>query len=264
MDTKWKKFSRSIPVRLILNVVLIVSLVVGGFSVANIVNTAAKINHLRNEEIPTIETLYGNKSFQEDISGKMQLLIDYILKVQSLEDTKENKKILEKEKEYLERQYENYKYQLSYTGEDGKEVVISNTKESTKELKNELLYLNYSGYKTEAGYTKTWSNTYRGKETDYTWLNVNEFIRKNGRNNLESRSPRKWAASWLPPAMTSWTGRCTVNTVAANIPMSSPRSSTSGCSRPLALRAGISCAPRTDASPRAWYLSNVSDRVTSP
>ena len=173
--------------RLILNVVLIVSLVVGGFSVANIVNTAAKINHLRNEEIPTIETLYGNKSFQEDISGKMQLLIDYILKVQSLEDTKENKKILEKEKEYLERQYENYKYQLSYTGEDGKEVVISNTKESTKELKNELLYLNYSGYKTEAGYTKTWSNTYRGKETDYTWLNVNEFIRKNGRNNLESR-----------------------------------------------------------------------------
>ena len=78
MDTKWKKFSRSIPVRLILNVVLIVSLVVGVYSTVAYWNVEPQLNRLENQ-LTSVDTLYENEALQEDISEKMQAIVECII-----------------------------------------------------------------------------------------------------------------------------------------------------------------------------------------
>ena len=151
MDIKWKKFSRSIPVRLILNVVLIVSLVVGVYSTVAYWNVEPQLNRLENQ-LTSVDTLYENEALQEDISEKMQAIVDCIIQSQTMDNTKESKLILDKQRVYLEKLCENYKYRIVFSLEEGAEVVITNTEETEKELEEKNIFIIYEGYRNNTDY----------------------------------------------------------------------------------------------------------------
>lgn len=185
MDTKWKKFSRSIPVRLILNVVLIVSLVVGVYSTVAYWNVEPQLNRLENQ-LTSVDTLYENEALQEDISEKMQAIVDCIIQSQTMDNTKESKLILDKQRVYLEKLCENYKYRIVFSLEEGAEVVITNTEETEKELEEKNIFISYEGYRNNTDYGKSWSNTYRGEKTNFPWLKVNDFIENSCNHSAEN------------------------------------------------------------------------------
>ena len=78
MDTKWKKFSRSIPVRVVLNILLIASIILGGIVVDHIAGLAMKADELRSK-VYANEDLCGNEQLVEEVQNNLQEALNYTL-----------------------------------------------------------------------------------------------------------------------------------------------------------------------------------------
>ena len=178
MDTKWKKFSRSMPVRVVLNVLLIVSIVLGGFAV----NTVSKYDLAANRyqsKVYDEDELYGNSDLIDEVQDNLQEVLNYTLQTVCLKNNENNKEFLVKAKKELDEKCKNYSYRISYTGDKGKQTVISNTKDEEETIAASSLYVNYKGVKTEEGYVKGWTNKYKNQNTEFEWLAVNRLINEN-------------------------------------------------------------------------------------
>ena len=184
MDTKWKKFSRRIPVRVVLNVLLIASIILGGIVVDHIAGLAMKADELRSK-VYANEDLCGNEQLVEEVQNNLQEALNYTLQKVCLEENNNNKEFLAKTKKELDEQCKNYNYRISFTGANGKETVITNTEDSEEKIAENPLYINYKGIKTDKGYVKEWKNQYKEDSTEFYWLEVNRLINENCYHNAK-------------------------------------------------------------------------------
>lgn len=185
MDTKWKRFSRSIPVRVVLNVLLIASIVLGGILFENamvLVRQDWQIEDLDEEH------LYGNTDLSDEVEENLKAVLKYAMQNVCLENNETNKKFLANTEKKLKEQCKHYSYRISYKNQDGKETVLSNTEDGEDKLAESPLYINYKGIQTKEGYVKEWTNQYKGKQTEFGWLQVDWLINQNCYHNSKYAS----------------------------------------------------------------------------
>ncbi len=190
MDIKWKKFSQSIGVRIILNLLLIATIVIGTVLVPNIYDLKQPyyVKDGKVIEVGSSAELYDNRELQEEFNEALRDILSYVLKVNCLENNKENKEFLEEGKKNLDAKWKNYKYVISYTDEEGQENVIRNTSESAKELLEFPVAVSYEGILSDSNYKKSWRNLYKGADLEYSWLMVNNLVYDICMNNKEYSS----------------------------------------------------------------------------
>ncbi len=116
MDTKWKKFSRSLSVRIILNCLVIVCLIIEIVLCTKIYDTEKKYNTAYTYK--SADDFYGNTALQEDIINAWRGLFDYIIASNVQKKDADQAKNLEKN---LENSAGNFQYQLIMKGSDGKD-----------------------------------------------------------------------------------------------------------------------------------------------
>lgn len=129
------------------------------------------------------DELSGNEDLQEEFKMALEDVLVYTLKTNCLQDNADMKELLAKSKKELDDKWKNYNYHISYTTEDGKEYVITNTSESVEELLELPIAVNYTGNLSKNEYSKEWRNLYKGKDTDYNWLEVNYLVNEICSNN---------------------------------------------------------------------------------
>lgn len=163
---------------MILNVLLIVTIVTG-------MTVTGKINYLssgyykkEDGNIINVEDaeLSGNEDLQGEFQNALEDILIYTLKTNCLKGSADINALLEKNKKELDEHWKNYSYRISYTARDGKEHTITNVSESTEELLELPMAVNYSGTFFQGSYEKEWRNLYKGNDTDYDWLAINYLI----------------------------------------------------------------------------------------
>ena len=202
MDTKWKNFSRSMPVKVVLNGLLILSIIVGA-----VCFKLLEMN-IHSVEAPSSEKyekgrLYGNKELQQEIQEQLKILLSEVLaeqtgimtlsEEQSREIVKKNEKLDEtlldaslteqskKTKQSEEAQWDvktGYDYWVSYSGEEEGSSIYQNATLGEKNLALEPFYVKYSGVRDNTKYIRSWSNQYQGKNVNYQWLDINEILQE--------------------------------------------------------------------------------------
>lgn len=120
--------------------------------------------------------LSGNEDLQVEFQSALEDILIYTLKTNCLKGSADINALLEKNKKELDENWKNYSYRISYTAKDGKEHTITNTSESTEELLELPIAVNYSGTFLQGSYEKEWRNLYKGNDTDYEWLAINYLI----------------------------------------------------------------------------------------
>ena len=142
MDTKWKRFSRSVPVRIVLNALLVVCIIVEMVLGMATVKTLQKYSG--NKEVPmwySYVDLFGNQQLTNKIQLGLSSVLDYAIasQCQSGETVKEKKK-------EMESRAGDFQYQIIRSDEKGKETTIANSKQDTDDIKNIPIYALYKGY----------------------------------------------------------------------------------------------------------------------
>lgn len=161
MDTKWKRFSRSVPVRIVLNALLVVCIIVEMVLGMATVKTLQKYSG--NKEVPmwySYVDLFGNQQLTNKIQLGLSSVLDYAIasQCQSGETVKEKKK-------EMESRAGDFQYQIIRSDEKGKETTIANSKQDTDDIKNIPIYALYKGYLSGDTYIKQWKNYYGDKYT---------------------------------------------------------------------------------------------------
>lgn len=185
MDTKLRNISRSIPVRVILNVLLIVSIFMGSCSVINIMELGKKMNNYSEQVYEDKDRLYGNTEFQDEISSNLQEVMEYIVQTNCLKKNKTNEEYLKKRKKEIDEICKNFHYRITIKDSEGKETVISNGKESDEQIKNDPLYISYQGIRGNDGYITDWENSYRKDKVDFEWMSIRGIMREICYDNSE-------------------------------------------------------------------------------
>ncbi|MCI8408881.1 MAG: HAMP domain-containing histidine kinase [Lachnospiraceae bacterium] len=188
MDTKWKKFSRSLSVRIILNCLVIVCLIIEIVLCTKIYDTEKKYNTAYTYK--SADDFYGNTALQEDIINAWRGLFDYIIASNVQKKDADQAKNLEKN---LENSAGNFQYQLIMKGSDGKDKTISNCANNSNNLNAFPIYNLYKGYLNGDTYITDWTNYYVDDYTEkyeknkgyaymdedvtnFRWLEINSII----------------------------------------------------------------------------------------
>ena len=213
MDTKWKKFSRSLTVRIILNGLMIGCLLIEMMLCLKIYDTNKQFDNISNHG--NISNLYGNTNLQEDFSDTLMTLMEYAL-VSSCQEHDSSK--LKQLKTDLQKET-TFQYQLKTKDTKGKEHTFSNCPDNTDTWDNFPIYSLYKGYLSQNTYSKDWENHYTDSYTnlyetedryddtvyyeedeytdideddsDYTeglnfyWLQINDILRELCQGNME-------------------------------------------------------------------------------
>lgn len=172
MDTKWKKYSRSIGVRILLNLLLIASLIIGIVLLEVYVSLCKESYSYRFYK----EHSYEEEEIQEEFVHASKEILSYVFKVQSVEVDKNNQEILQEVKEKLDAEIKNYKYKVTTVNQDGTKTVITNAEETETQLLELPICISYKGVLSEDFYVKTWRNLYQGVDTDYNWFSINQLL----------------------------------------------------------------------------------------
>lgn len=190
MDTKWKKFSRSLSVRIILNVLMIICLITEIKVCFDIYDTEKKYEETFTYKYNSADSFYGNTALQEDIINAWRGLFEYVIASNVQKKDSDQSKNLEKN---LENSTGNFQYQLIMKGRDGKDKTISNCANNSNNLNAFPIYNLYKGYLNGDTYITDWMNYYVDdytekyeKEngyaymdedvTDFRWLEINSII----------------------------------------------------------------------------------------
>lgn len=185
MDTKWKKFSRSLAVRVILNGLMIGCLLIEIILCLNIYD-----NEKKYEKTYTYlaEDLYGNTKLQENLRNAWEGLLEYVIVSNNQEMS--SAKIKEQEKK-LENVTGEFQYQLTMQDRNGKNKTISNCENNSNTLNTFPIYNLYKGYLNGNTYITDWTNYYVDSYTekyekdnryeymdvtDFPWLEINSII----------------------------------------------------------------------------------------
>ncbi|MBD5089443.1 MAG: HAMP domain-containing histidine kinase [Clostridiales bacterium] len=185
MDTKWKKFSRSLAVRVILNGLMIGCLLIEIILCLNIYD-----NEKKYEKTYTYlaEDLYGNTKLQENLRNAWEGLMEYVIVSNNQEMS--SAKIKEQEKK-LENTTGEFQYRLTMQDRNGKNKTISNGENNSNSLNTFPIYNLYKGYLNGNTYITDWTNYYVDSYTekyekdnryeymdvtDFPWLEINSII----------------------------------------------------------------------------------------
>lgn len=183
MATKWKKFSFSLPVRIFLNLLLIVSLTVGNISIQGFVSCEKQRRENCEFEYYSGDLIEDNAALQEEIKETLSKVLFYAGELSKIEDKKEWKKSEEEYKGLLSETEDKFKYYVYYKPEeDQPEAVFTNMEEVPGNLTGmgqKSILISYSGMREEQGYVKDWKNVYEGNTCDFQWLKVNQLINDN-------------------------------------------------------------------------------------
>ena len=171
--------------RVILNVLLIVSIFMGSCSVINIMELGKKMNNYSEQVYEDKDRLYGNTEFQDEISSNLQEVMEYIVQTNCLKKNKTNEEYLKKRKKEIDEICKNFHYRITIKDSEGKETVISNGKESDEQIKNDPLYISYQGIRGNDGYITDWENSYRKDKVDFEWMSIAHLIENFSYNNPE-------------------------------------------------------------------------------
>lgn len=188
MDTKWKKFSRSLSVRIILNCLVIVCLIIEIVLCTKIYDTEKKYNTAYTYK--SADDFYGNTALKEDIINAWKGLFDYVIASNVQKKDADQSKNLEKN---LENSTGNFQYQLIMKGSDGKDKTISNCANNSNNLNAFPIYNLYKGYLNGDTYITDWTNYYVDDYTEkyeknkgyaymdedvtnFRWLEINSII----------------------------------------------------------------------------------------
>ena len=206
MDTKWKKFSRSLAVRVILNGLMIGCLLVEIMLCMSIVDIEREYEN--NYLYGHIDNLYGNTELQESFKNAWRGLMEYVIaiksqgisleKLEKQDVTLEEQLLIDAEQEKLIDASGEFQYQL--TVKDGTDKTISNCIDNPDDLNVFPIYSLYKGYLNENTYIKDWTNYYVDsytekyekdygydyvKDTEFQWLEINSIINEICQGNQE-------------------------------------------------------------------------------
>lgn len=178
MDTKWKKFSRSMGLRLFLNLLLIATIIIGIFISGKYICLGNDFYSQNTIYMYEDNELYGNVELQEEFKSAFKDVLAYTLEAEYLGTSKENSKTLTNDKKMLDEKWKHYKYCITFTTENGKEKKISNTNNTNEKLEDLPVCISYDGTLVGSSYLKDWRNIYIGEDTNYEWLAVNELMQE--------------------------------------------------------------------------------------
>ena len=175
MDTKWKKFSRSIGVRVVVNMLLIVCMIT--------VMLLMILNNQINEKRAEIwkyseEKLYGNKTLQKKLKLEVKDIVEQVLNAE-LAGNAEKKKIGQNvDLAFLVKWIDDETGKCHVAEKDYKMV-------ENQSQRDETMYLQYKGMKGANAYTKNWVNSYQGKEIEFSWFKINNILNNICQGNKE-------------------------------------------------------------------------------
>lgn len=161
MDTKWKKFSRSLTVRIILNGLMIGCLLIEMMLCLNIYDATKQYDKISYHGYR--DELYGNTDLQEDFSDTLMTLMEYAL-VSRYQKTDVSK--LKQLEANLKDETNPFQYQLKAKDAKGKETNFSNYPGNSDSLDNYPIYSLYKGYLSQNTYSRDWKNHYTDSYTN--------------------------------------------------------------------------------------------------
>lgn len=190
MDTKWKKFSRSLAVRVILNGLMIGCILIEMMLCLKIYDTEKKID--KTYTYKHADDFYGNTELQEDIINAWSELMEFV--IASNCQAKDSANAKEQERK-LENAIGKFQYQLTMKDGNGKDKTISNCVNTSNNLNTFPIYNLYKGYLNGDTYIKDWTNYYVDSYTEkyekdngyaymdeeltnFTWLEINSIINR--------------------------------------------------------------------------------------